>query len=135
MNKQPILYAPESYWSATPEIKAIVLNGCGPGGWKVDLVPDTIWLLDVSPACDIHDWMYACGATIADKDEADRTMLNNCLRLIQAAGGWWPLPMLRRQRAKIYYLAVKYFGGPAYWSGKNPAGTMAVTNQKTGGAQ
>lgn len=126
MNKQPLLFAPAAYWAATPEIKATVMNGCGPGGWKVDLIPDSLLFLSIHEPCDIHDWMYSCGATIADKDEADRTLLNNCLRLIKAAGGLWPLQMMRRNRAKAYYLAVKYFGGPAFWSGKNPPETLAV---------
>ena len=126
MNKQPLLFAPAAYWAATPEIKATVMNGCGPGGWKVDLIPDSLLFLSIHEPCDIHDWMYVCGATIADKDEADRVFLNNCLRLIKAAGGWWPLQMMRRNRAKAYYLAVKYFGGPAFWSGKNPPETLAA---------
>jgi len=115
----PLLYAPESYVSAPPEVRAAVANGCGPGGWKVDIVPDTIWGLDISAACNIHDWMYAAGTTIADKDEADRVLLNNMLRLIEAAGGWRILRALRRHRARIYYEAVRHFGGPAFWAGKN----------------
>jgi len=87
-------------------------------------VPETIWLLDISEACNIHDWMYIAGSTIADKDEADRVFLNNMLRLIEAAGGWRLVQRLRRNRAWIYYQAVGRFGGPAFWSGKNPSNTM-----------
>lgn len=122
----PSLYAPASYVDAPPETRAQVINGCGPGGWKVDLVPDTIWGLDVSPACDIHDWMYATGETIEDKDEADRVFLNNVLRLIDAAGGCGLMKRLRRRRARIYYKAVQHFGGPAFWAGKN-ADTHLIT--------
>lgn len=120
MNMLPLLYAPASYISASPEVRSTVVNGCGPGGWKVDLIPDSIWGLNIAAVCDIHDWMYATGQTLADKDEADRVFLNNSLRLIDAASSCWILRQLRRRRAKTYYEAVQHFGGPAFWAGKNP---------------
>jgi len=46
------------------------------------------------------------------------------LRLIESAGGWWILKRMRRTRALIYYEAVKHFGGPAFWSGKNPESNL-----------
>ena len=115
-----VLYAPERYIQASPEVRRAVANGCGPSGWKGYLVPETIYLLPVGETCDIHDWMYAEGETIADKDVADRTFLNNLLRLIEAAGGPRPLQWLRRRRALKYYRAVCLFGGPAFWAFKNP---------------
>jgi len=122
------LYAPSSYVAASPQVRAQVVNGCGPGGWKVDLVPDRMYGLDVSAACDIHDWMYTVGLTLADKEEADRVFLNNLLRLIDSAPGWigqlWLVKKLRRTRARVYYEAVHHFGGPAFWSGKNPEDNM-----------
>lgn len=115
------LYAPESYITASPEVRAIAVNGCGPGGWKVDLVPDTIWFLDISAACNIHDWMYTTGDTLADKEEADRVFLNNMLRLIYGATGTSGrlLRNPRRIRAWEYYEFVQHFGGPAFWENKN----------------
>ena len=114
------LFAPETYVNASPEVRARVVNGCGPSGWKVDLVPDHIWGLNIAAACNIHDWMYVMGKTTADKEEADRVFLNNMLRLIEAAGSIWLLRKLRRMRARAYYEAVHIFGGPAFWKGKNP---------------
>jgi hypothetical protein len=114
------LYAPPNYVVASPAVRALIANGCGPGGWKLDLVPDHIWFLDISEACNIHDWMYTFGNTLADKDEADRVLLNNCLRLVDAAGGCWLLRCLRRHRVRIYFEAVHIFGGPAFWACKNP---------------
>jgi len=114
------LYAPEFYMTLAPEDRARMVNGCGPGGWKLDIVPDTIYGLDISSACDIHDYMYTVGLELADKEEADRVFLNNMLRLIQANSSCWLLRKLRRQRARTYYEAVSHFGGPAFWSGKNP---------------
>lgn len=124
MKKAAELYAPESYWQASQEVRDVVTNGCGTSGWKGALVPETMWGLSVTPACNIHDWQYSCGATLADKEEADRCFLNNMLRIIESAGGWWVLKSLRRTRAKDYYDAVYCFGGPAFWDGKNPPGTI-----------
>lgn len=113
------LYAPPAFVTAPASVRKLVANGCGPGGWKVDLVPDTIYGLDVAPACDIHDWMYAAGAIEADREEADRVLINNLLRLIAAAAGPGWLQWLRRRRAHTYYNAVRIFGGPAFWNSKN----------------
>ena len=63
MEISPYLFAPESYLRALPEVIAKVVNGCGPGGWKVDLVPDTILLLSVTESCNIHDWCYSEGSS------------------------------------------------------------------------
>lgn len=113
------LYAPESYINASEDVRRIVANGCGPGGWKVDLVPDSIIGCNIKPACNIHDWMYALGLTLADKAEADRVLLNNILRIIKAHGGHWLLQHFRRRLARGYYEAVENFGGPAFWQNKN----------------
>ncbi|MBE0598331.1 MAG: hypothetical protein IH614_13770 [Desulfuromonadales bacterium] len=116
-----VLYAPAAYVAAPAEVRSLVVNGCGPRGWLRDLVPDTLYGLDVAAACNIHDWMYVAGATIEEKREADRVFLNNLLRLVNAAGGFWLLRQLRRRRARTYYEAVEHFGGPFFWDGKNPA--------------
>ncbi len=113
------LFAPASYLNASKTEKELCCNGCGTkglGGW---LVPDTLWGLSITDVCDINDWMYAEGKTIEDKEEADRVMLNNMIRVIDANSSWIPgLTIFRRQRAMKYYSAVRDFGGPAYWSGK-----------------
>jgi hypothetical protein len=116
------LYCEYGYETATPaRIKAIV-NGCGPGGWKFDLVPDTMYGLNVNDACNIHDWMYEYGTIIDDKERADRSFLNNLLRIVEARTtkgfGRGLLLTLRRRRCKTYYEAVSHFGGPAFWDGK-----------------
>lgn len=122
-----LLFAPDAYWSSMPAVRAVVTNGCGAGGgWKGWLVPDTIYLLCITAACNIHDWMYTVGMSQPEKEEADRVFLNNMIRLIDAAGGWSILRALRRNRARGYYNAVKYFGGPAFWHGKNPRATLAM---------
>ena len=114
-----VLFAPETYKKLTATALAAVANGCGAAGWKIDLVPDTLWGLGIRAACDIHDYMYHTGETIEDKNEADRVFLNNMLRLITAKTKNKWLRHLRRRRALLYYFAVKNFGGPAFWDGKN----------------
>ena len=114
------LYAPQSYIQANPHDRTYRVNGCGPGGWLNRLVPDTIYGLDVSEACNIHDWMYFVGLTIEDKERADRVMLNNLIRIIDANTSFGWLRRLRYRRARTYYDAVCTFGGPFFWHGKNP---------------
>lgn len=114
-----ILFAPASFLAA--EVTAItdVVNGCGAGNAKFDFIPDTIYGVYVGYACFIHDWMYDEGRTIEDKKEADRVFLNNLLRIVEDSSGWYRPKWLMRRRAKTYYLGVKYFGGRAFWRGKN----------------
>ena len=104
------------------QIKSVV-NGCGTGGWKSRLVPDTMYGLFIGEACDIHDWDYEYGETNEEKERADRAFRNNLLRLVDARTdrGWIGqhiiLPM-RRRRCQIYFEVVYHFGGPAFWDGK-----------------
>lgn len=126
------LYAPESYIQALPAVRTQVVNGCGPAGWKRKLISDKLWGLNVKVACDIHDWMYTVGETLADKEEADRVFRNNMLRMIEAAGGPAWLQALRRRRAQTYYLAVEYGGGPAFWHNKNGYNKLLAITLKGG---
>ena len=128
------LYAPESYWNASQEDRDSICNGCGVNGWKGKLVPDRIYFLNITEACNIHDWMYYEGETIKDKEEADRTFLNNMCRIIDDKTYFSFMTTLRKDRAWIYYLAVHKFGGPAFWDGKNPPESMQELALTTGNA-
>lgn len=108
-----------SYAEAAPEERAKVCNGCGTSGWKGLLVPETMWGLDISSACQPHDWDYERGETEEDKEQADILLLCNLLRIINDHGGW--LAPLRRYRAMTYYNAVAEAGHSAFWAGKNHA--------------
>ena len=125
MNISPYLSAPDSYRRASPLVVSTVVNGCGPGGWKYDLVPDTILGLSVTECCNVHDWMYAEGATEIDKKRADRKLLENLYATIDAAAKrslfHRVLKPHRCVRAFEYYLAVKEFGHDAFWAGKEKA--------------
>lgn len=114
-----VLYAPASFLTATEAELLEVCNGCGAAGsWFRP--PKRIYGTLIVYACHIHDWMYNFGRSIEDKNEADRTMLNNTCRLIERDRSKWYKPTwLQYVRAKEYYFAVKNFGGSAFWAGKN----------------
>lgn len=120
------LYAPERFGrqpccfhDATPAQIASIAGGCGPGGLGDYLVPDKLWGLSVKLACQIHDWQYHYGVTLQDKIDADLNFRDNMVRIIKAQNSWGIIENLRLNRARIYYEAVKNFGGPAFWSGKS----------------
>ena len=114
-----LLFAPPNYWRLTDIARGRICNGCGSKGLCGYVIPDTIWGLRITEACDIHDYQYETGRDHSDKESADRSFLYNLLRLIDAAGGPAILQWLRRRRAQKYYWAVCAFGGPAFWAGKN----------------
>lgn len=114
------LFAPTAYWRLPESERS--RTGCGPGRLGDLLVPDTVWGLSVKPACSIHDFMYQIGEVEADREIADRVLLNNCVRLIGAKRSIWVIRRLRLRRARTYYQFVRSFGGPAFWRGKNKPG-------------
>jgi hypothetical protein len=113
------LLSSQSYKDASLEVKEVVTNGCGPGGWKFDIIPDTMYGLSIKEACNIHDWDYSVGTYLADKLLADKRLLSNLNILIDNYKGWSCfLNPLRRLRALEYYEAVHIAGYSAYWKGK-----------------
>lgn len=109
------LFAPIDYWKSESEF---ISNGCG-GGFTAFFIPDSLLGVDITQACQIHDWMYMDGKTIEDKAEADRVFLNNMIRIIVAKSYSKLIKIIRLILAKIYYDAVVVFGGPFFWAGKN----------------
>lgn len=109
--------APAAYWCCGGEELAMIVNGCGPGGWKFDLVPDTIYGLSIRAICNVHDWMYYWGESEQDKVFADQLFLRN-LRVYITKNSSWILRGLRLSRATKYFEAVEHLGSRAFWSGK-----------------
>ncbi len=124
------LYAPESYWKLSLKEKETICNGCGVGSAMFDFVPNGIYGLDISEACNIHDYMYHKGKTIEDKLEADRVFVDNLIRIINKNTSWKWLRNHRRRVAHLYYDAVSMWGGPAYWEGKNNSNNLKVCFSK-----
>jgi len=111
------LYIPRGYERLTAAEKERICNGCGPKS-KFDFVPDTVWFLDISEACNIHDYMYAVGIDEADRDDADAAFLHNMLVIVEMKTKNKWLRIMRKRRVKKYYQAVHFFGGPAFWANK-----------------
>jgi hypothetical protein len=107
--------------------------GCGPGGLGDYLVPDKLFgVISIVEACKIHDYMYKVEMDLEGKKRADRIFLNNMVRIIVAmtspdedgfAIDEAKIMEKRREaclaESRTYYTMVKWFGGPAFWKGKN----------------
>lgn len=113
------LYAADGYADLTEAQRRDICNGCGTKGLIGFLVPDSIWFLSIKEACNIHDYGYVVGETIADKEREDRGFLNNMLRIIEEKTRWAWLKRRRARVARLYYCMVVRYGGPAFWRGKN----------------
>jgi len=110
------LFKPVFYDKLTKEEIETITNGCGAAGAKFDFIPDSIYGMPISEACDYHDILYHFGETEEDKRHADLSFLANLLILINRKGGF--LKYLRRMRALAYYNAVTDLGSKAFWAGK-----------------
>lgn len=122
------LYAPLTYWEATPEERAKVCNGCGAkDGIKV---PGTFYGLCIKEACNIHDWMYSKGKTQADKLFADAMFRLNLTLIIDSLENCVIdklLSALRHLRAGKYYMAVAKWGNTAFWVDKERNDLLNIT--------
>ena len=113
------LFRSPGYDLLTPEDRQMLLNGCGPKGAVVDLVPDSILGVSIREACNIHDYDYSQGKTWKDKKYADKRFLQNMGIIISAKENQWKWTRkLRMAIARKYYEAVRDFGGDAYCVGK-----------------
>lgn len=81
-------------------------NGCGREGLENVLVPDTIWGLDVSPVCRIHDWMYTEARGEQEEIDADAVLAANMVEFIKQRSANWFMAWLRLRRAYKYIDAV-----------------------------
>ena len=117
-SKKTGLVAPMEYWKIPPEDMHLHVSGrCGPGkGLGDKLVPETLWGLSVTPACEIHDFMYSFGEKTAEyKDIADKVFLSNMLTIIDKKTRYKALKYLRKKRAFKYYVAVSTFGDACFY--------------------
>jgi hypothetical protein len=130
-----MLWAPEEFWQLSEAERAEFR--CGPGrGILEKLIPDVWWVgfpivrpLCVTPACAIHDHMYGTGPnTIGWKGVADRSFMNNLIRLVENAGGPRAIVCRRLDRCNLYYKFVRDFGGPAFWAGRNKESELGWQN-------
>ncbi len=108
------------YDALTAEDKARICNGCGPGGWKVNPIPNNLLGVVVTEPCNRHDMAYHLGQ---DKDEGDRDLLANMVtdiiqdfRASHGAGHVVDSALLKARLtlAVDYFIAV-FVGGDAYF--------------------
>lgn len=104
------LIAPPEYTSLPKEELSKIVNGCGAAGARFDIVPDTMWGLDISEACNVHDLDYHLHRLPFEVCNA--IFLANCALLISAGSRWLMIPRL--VRACTYFLAVHCAGKKAY---------------------
>ena len=110
MKIQNKLLVPLEYSNIIANAATISLNGCGSSGISAAIVPDKLFGLDISQACNIHDYMYENGG---DKNQADNIFLKNMNFLIDQESDSKILKVIRIAKAYVYFLAVKIFGKPS----------------------
>jgi hypothetical protein len=124
MSKKLLLYAPNSYWTASKEAKEKTCNGCGAkNGIKV---PSRFFGLSIEVACDIHDWMFEEGLTWADFLFANAMFLLNLTILIIVGSNWFTM-LPRLWLATKYFIAVALKGEKAYWVKKSKNKEMYIS--------
>ncbi|MGB5793365.1 hypothetical protein [Poseidonibacter sp.] len=123
--KEPVLYAPLTFHNASCEEKKKVCNGCGAKDGVN--VPNTMYGLDISQACHIHDWMFEEGKTLADFIFANAMFIVNLTRIIVHKSANKFMVSLRLLRASKYFTAVVLYGHEAYWKNKTENRKMNIT--------
>ena len=92
-----------------------ITNGCGPSGWKFDIVPDTIYLLSIHDECNNHDIDWHFAKTWDDALNANH--LFNLAVQFKITHHAKLLRPFRRLRFRWYMLAVNGKKGVAHFQG------------------
>ena len=94
---------------------------CGAGKGLGDIiVPETIWGLRISPACFVHDFMWAdANPTWEEFHASNAIFLRNIISLIMGQSKSSILKYFRMYRAVTYYNAVDHIGQNIFWSIKH----------------
>jgi len=97
---------------------------CGAGrGLQEWLVPDTIWGLRISAACQVHDDMFELGDASWDGfHQANGVFIRNIFAIIEAKSSNAFMRAVRRHRALLYLDAVDTMGAKIYWNLKKKQG-------------
>lgn len=104
------LIAPIEYWLAKPDQLADTVNGCGS---KTSAhVPDILLGLDITEACNIHDWMYTYNNN--NRTKSDEIFLQNLLKLNKFSKSNKLIKLFRKPLLGLYYLGVRTFGSPHF---------------------
>ena len=106
-----MLFRP-GYFALTAQEKAEICNGIGAATGLTKHFPNTIYGLDCRESGNGHDYDYWRGGTEEDRELADRVFLHNLY--VQIEKGAWLLRLLRKSRARKYYVAVSLGGRPHF---------------------
>lgn len=112
-----VLNAPDSFKIAAIELLLSVCNGCGAAG-SFFRPPSTIYGVDITPACQIHDFAFYLGQTLKEFNTANDQFYDNIKVLLDMSPGFIKPKHLMAARALIYYKAVCWFGLSAFYAGK-----------------
>lgn len=98
---------------------------CGAGKLGDWLVPDTIYGVNISPACWVHDQMFATSPpTWAGFHYSNAVFFANMSAIIQAKSGNAIMRTLRMARAALYARVVSdSVGASIFWAMKAKQGT------------
>ena len=91
------------------EIKDKLLNNCGPGGPLNSVIPDHLLGVDISTACNIHDWTYLEAKNERDHRKSDYLFLENMKTNIRNESSDSVLKYMRYGLAYVYYGAVRMY--------------------------
>ena len=103
------LYAPQEYLQASNDKKFKICNGCGPDNILHRIIPNSIFGVDVTEACNIHDWMTTNSRDLTERLHADSVFFANLKKLINKAGGSTLLRWLRVSAARLYHYSVRSY--------------------------
>lgn len=107
MEKQGLL-APESYWKLSEDERYEIVNGCGPER-VTGLIPNSIFGINLKPACDIHDYTYT-KATAENRHNADNLFFLNMYSIARKHRSI-PMRVIGTISAGFYFIIVKLLGG------------------------
>lgn len=102
-------------YAMIPESKKVqICNGCGPKGWKGELVPDQLLGVSIAEACNIHDFQFHVGGDELDRKYADDVFKTNMYALINRAAGPRHKLYARKVMAWWYWWTVRRLGKPHF---------------------
>lgn len=104
-------------------------NGVGSTvGWArifYNLIPNTIWFMDITKCSDIHDNEYVFPSMFADRTSAEQHRLvadlnfkTNCHTLNMWHSNNSFVRFLRERRIEKYYMTLRTFAEESFFSGK-----------------
>jgi hypothetical protein len=92
---------------------------CGAGKAGDKFIPDSVWGVNISPACWVHDQMWSMApATWGAFHYSNSVLLLNCAFIIQARSANVVSCKIRLASAANYWLGVTIAGSPIFWAMK-----------------